>query len=403
MTTYDWIVLGNGLAGAALSYELQKVGFSVLLLDQSATFESATRYSYGGIAYWSGTTDLMRQLCQEGIDRHRQLSAELEAPTEFREINLLLTVDSDRDPVKVSAAYAKVAIPPAVLSAEAAVEQEPLLNQAAISGVLRFPHGHVSPEQIVAAYNQAFSRLGGTFQVGTVTDWLRQGNHISGVITSTATYTAKQIAVSVGAMSRSLLKMAGVTVCQYFTHAELIETPPVAVKLRSLIMPAELQRFEMEAKAGTSEVDELWDEAGHEVTPAVLDAGAVQLQDGRIRMGQVSRTLTDPAAEIDQSASEAALRQSVGRLLPKLESLPGRWCHCLVSFSGDRLPLVGQAPNQKGIYLFTAFSNPFGILPPLARRFAKAAASCRSEFLDTQPEPLLSQLSPARFASRITS
>ncbi|QYO64063.1 FAD-dependent oxidoreductase [Leptolyngbya sp. 7M] len=86
MTT-DWIVVGNGLAGAALSYELQKSGFSVLLLDRSDHPESGTRYSYGGIAYWSGTTALMQQLCQEGITLHRQLSAELESDTQpFSEI-----------------------------------------------------------------------------------------------------------------------------------------------------------------------------------------------------------------------------------------------------------------------------------------------------------------------------
>ncbi|NJO80683.1 MAG: FAD-binding oxidoreductase [Cyanobacteria bacterium RM1_2_2] len=403
MSTYDWIVLGNGLAGAALSYELQNAGFSVLLLDRWATPENATRYSYGGIAYWSGTTDLMRQLCQEGIDLHRQLSAELEAPTEFRDLALLLTVDPERDPDQISANYAQVAIPPTVLSAETAAEQEPLLNQAAISGALHFPHGHVSPEKTVAAYNQAFLRLGGTFAVATVTDWLRQDHQISGIVTPTGTYAAKQVVVSVGGMTRSLLKTAGVTVCQYFTHAELIETLPVDVKLRSIIMPAELQRFGMEAQAGTPAVDALWDEAGHEITPAVLDAGAVQLQDGRIRLGQISRTLTDPAAEIDPSASEAALRQAVGHVLPALASLPGRWCRCLVSFSGDRLPLVGAVPHTPGLYVFTAFSNPFAILPPLARRFAMTAAGSTGSTTDLKSDLLLSQLSPSRFNGRRTS
>jgi glycine/D-amino acid oxidase-like deaminating enzyme len=395
MTTYDWIVLGNGIAGAALSYELQKVGFSVLLLDRSDAPENATRYSYGGIAYWSGTTDLMRQLCQEGIDLHHQLSTELDAPTEFRELDLLLTVDPDRDPAQIRTTYAKVAIPPTVLSAEAAADLEPLLNQTAISGALHFTHGHVSPEKAVAAYNRAFLRLGGTYQIDTATGWLQQRNRVTGVVTPTATYTAKQIAVSAGALTRSLLKTAGITICQYFTHAELIETPPVDVKLRSIVMPAELQRFEMEAKAGTPDVEALWDEVGHEVTPAILDAGAIQFQDSRIRIGQVSRTLTDPAAKIDQAASEAALRQSVGRLLPALEPLPGQWCHCLVAFSGDRLPLVGAIPQTQGLYAFTAFSNPFAILPPLARRFAKAAAS-QAEVAST--DPLLAQLSLDRFS-----
>lgn len=51
MKTYDWIVVSGGITGAALSYELAKVGLSVLLVEQYASPQNATRYSYGGIAY----------------------------------------------------------------------------------------------------------------------------------------------------------------------------------------------------------------------------------------------------------------------------------------------------------------------------------------------------------------
>jgi glycine/D-amino acid oxidase-like deaminating enzyme len=67
MKTYDWIVIGAGITGAALSYELVKTGFSVLLLEKHKTPQNATRYSYGGLAFWSGTTELTRQLCDEGL------------------------------------------------------------------------------------------------------------------------------------------------------------------------------------------------------------------------------------------------------------------------------------------------------------------------------------------------
>jgi glycine/D-amino acid oxidase-like deaminating enzyme len=36
MKTQDWIVVGGGITGAALSYELAKKGFSVLLLERDA-------------------------------------------------------------------------------------------------------------------------------------------------------------------------------------------------------------------------------------------------------------------------------------------------------------------------------------------------------------------------------
>ena len=133
MKTYNWIVVGGGITGAALSYELVNKGFSVLLLDRHSTPENATRYSYGGLAFWSGTTDLTRQLCAEGIARHRTLSEELDAETQFRELDLLLTIAPDRDPQAAASAFAHFAIPPRLLDVAEACELEPLLNREAIA------------------------------------------------------------------------------------------------------------------------------------------------------------------------------------------------------------------------------------------------------------------------------
>lgn len=390
MTTYDWIVVGGGLAGSALSYELVAAGFKVLLLEQSIAPQNATRYSYGGIAYWSGTTPLMRQLCQEGIEIHRHLSAELEGDTQFREIDLLLTINPDRDPESVLSGYAQFAIPPKLISPETACEIEPLLDPGAIGAALHLWHGHVSPEAVVETYQQAFLRRGGEIQIEQVTGLLQTNHQIEGVMTSTGEYRGANVAVCAGGMSRSLLKQAGFACRVCYTQAELIETPPTDLKLRSIVMPAELKRFRLEAEAGQPSLNHLWDEPGHEVAPAILDEGAIQFLDGRIRMGQVSRTFTDPTAASDSAQSEQEMRSSVGHFLPILKDLPGQWYSCLVSFSGDRLPFVGAIPDAKGIYLFSGFGNPFAILPPLARRFACHATG--------QPDELLPQVSLDRFS-----
>ncbi|MBW4468257.1 MAG: FAD-binding oxidoreductase [Pegethrix bostrychoides GSE-TBD4-15B] len=386
----DWIVVGNGLAGAALSYELQKQGFSVLLLDPAG--QNATRYSYGGIAYWSGSTDLMRLLCNEGIALHRQLSAELEADTGFRELDLLLTIAPDRDPQQVAKSYDQMAILPEILSPAAASKREPLLNSAAVSGALRLPHGQVSPEATVAAYNQAFLRLGGKLQFTSVTG-LRQANQqVTGVTTAIATYSAAQVAICAGAMSRDLLRSVGISSPLYFTQAEIIETAPVALKLQALVMPAELQRFAMEAEAGTPE-QEQWNQPHQEILPPILDAGVVQLSDRRLRIGQLSRVTSDLEPVVDAAASEQALRTGIGRILPALESLPGDWYRTQVAFSGDRLPLVGAMPGKPGLYLFSGFSNPFAILPPIARRFAATQAA------GLESEQVLDAFAPSRSIS----
>jgi len=380
MKIYDWIVVGGGITGAALSYELVQQGFSVLLLEQDPTWQNATYYSYGGLAFWSGTTDMMLQLCAEGIARHRLLSEELAADTQFRELDLLLTIAVDDDPAAVAATYANFAIPPQLISVAEACELEPLLNPQAIAGALTVKHGHINAEKTAQAYIQAFLRAGGKMHFAQVLSLWQQGDKVEGVTTSSEKYYSTNTVVCAGGFSRALLKAAGIPVKLYFSHAELIDIPPVDIRLRSLVMPARLQRFQLEAASTVN--DRLWDEQGLELAPPILDTGAIQFLDGSLRLGQLSRTLTDPQATIDPEASEATIRAGVGQILPALKDLPGTWHHCLVSFSrvseverSDRLPLIGNIPGKTGIHVFSGFSNPLVIIPPLARRFARSVIS----------------------------
>jgi len=378
--------VGGGITGAALSYELVQQGFSVLLLEQDPKRQNATRYSYGGLAFWSGTTDMTRQLCAEGIARHRLLSEELAADTQFRELDLLLTIAVDDDPAAVAATYADFAIPPQLLNISAACELEPLLNPHAISGALTVKHGHINAEKTAQGYTQAFLRTGGEMQFAQVLKLWQQGDKVEGVTTTSETYYSANTVICAGGLSRALLKAAGISVKLYFTHAELIDIPPVDIELRSLVMPARLQRFQLEAASTTN--DRLWDEQGLELAPPILDAGAIQFLDGSLRLGQLSRTLTDTQATINPEASEATIRAGVGQILPALKDLPGTWHHCLVSFSrvseaeqSYRLPL-GRIPGKTGIHIFSGFSNPLLIIPPLAQRFARWATGEESVFSD---------------------
>lgn len=389
MKSYDWIAVGGGITGAALAYELAQKGFSVLLVEQHAQPQNATRYSYGGLAYWSGTTDLTRQLCAEGIKCHRKLSEELDTDTQFRELDLVLTIAADKDPNQAAATYSHFAIPPRLLSVEEACTLEPLLNAKAIAGALTVRHGHIEAEKTTRGYLQAFRRVGGEVEIAQVVELLREGERILGVKTANQTYHAANTIICAGGFSRALLKSSGIPTRVYFTHAELIETPPVDFQLRTLVMPAETTRFQMEAQASKAEIDNLWDRPGYEPVPPILDAGAIQFKDGSLRIGQVSRVLTDPNAKVDPAQSEANLRAAVGKILPKLENVPGEWHQCLVAFSSDRLPLIGPLHPVEGVYIFSGFSNPLVFVPSLAKRFANWAAG--------NDDNIIAQLSPERF------
>ncbi|NMF64093.1 NAD(P)/FAD-dependent oxidoreductase [Brasilonema octagenarum] len=382
MKTYDWIVVGAGITGAALAYELVNKGCKVLLLEQYATPHNATRYSYGGLAFWSGTTPLTRQLCDEGIARHRILSQELDADTEFRELDLLLTISADTDPASAAASDTRFAIPPKLLSLKEACELEPLLNQEAIAAALTVKHGHIHPGKTTQAYINAFLRAGGEMAITQVVKILPKA-----VTTTKETYNTANTVVCAGGLSRELLKSSGISIKLYFTHAEMIETPPVDIQLRTIVMPANLKRFQLEADSTKN--DELWNQSGLELVPPILDAGAVQFRDGSIRLGQISRAITDPHTNVDSKQSEAELRASIGKTLPKLNKLPGTWHHCLVSFTNDALPLIGLIPEHESVHVFSGFSNPLVIVPPLAQRFANWVFGMKDE--------IITKLSPVRF------
>ncbi|MBE9044863.1 FAD-binding oxidoreductase [Pleurocapsales cyanobacterium LEGE 10410] len=368
MTTYDWIVIGAGITGASLAYELSQQGQRVLLLEKNSLPDSATVYSYGGLAYWSGIDETTRTLGQEGIELHRHLTEELSADTEFRELDLLLTIDRQEDPQAIAKNYDRFAITPELLSVNDACILEPLLNPNAIAGVLKLPHGHIHPQKTTNAYLQALERNRGKILYEQVVDLLRQETKVIGVKTQDNLYYAANTVVCAGGLSRSLLHQAGIRVKNYFTHAQLIITPPVDLELATIVMPALQQRFTLEAKAG---LEEAWNPPYQEPIKSILDPGAVQFLDGSLCIGQISAIATNPEAELDSVAGEAQIRERVGYVLPLLEDIPGSCHSCLVAFNNQGIALVGNLADIKGLYLFSGFTSTLVYAPVIARRFAR--------------------------------
>ncbi len=387
MKTYDWIVIGAGITGAALAYELTKIGFSVLLLEQYEISQNATRYSYGGISFWSGKTPITQQLCKEGITRHRILSQELNADTQFRELDLLMTIPMDMNPEVMVQSYQEVLIPPRLISIQEACELEPLLNPQVISGALTVKHGLVHPEKTTQAYIQAMVNLGGEIGFGKFIELITTpSKKCTGVNTNTTTFHGDNVVICAGGITRQLLKSMGIATKIYFSHAEIIETPPTNIQLNTLVSPALLQRYQLETES--TQIDELWDNPDYEIIPPILDAGVVQFLDGSLRIGQISRILTSPQAEINSAASEQWLRESITQILPSLGNLAGRWHHCLVAFTQDKLPLIGAISEFSGLHIFSGFNSPFIFVPPLAVRFAK--------FVFGEEDEIIKQMSPYR-------
>jgi glycine/D-amino acid oxidase-like deaminating enzyme len=370
MKTYDWIVVGAGITGAALAYELAKQGLQVLLLEKEKNPHSATYYSYGGVSYWSGSTTINRQLCQESKHILSHLSQELDGETEYRELNLVLTIPHGHDPDTVRKNYENCLNPPDYLTVEEALELEPLLNPDQIAGVLTVAHGHIHAQKTTQAYLQAFLRLGGTLEIAPGMSLLRQNERITGVIASQNTYQAENTVICAGAFSRSFLEANNIQIPLYFSHAQVIKTPPLNIRLRSLVMPAILQRLKIESQVRQPDKESDWNLPNSNVMAAIIEPGAIQFLDGSFYLGQASQIITDSRMIPDLTQSETEIRSQIAKILPQLANVPGTCHHCLVAFGDPNRPLVGKIQNFDGIHLFSGFTSPLAYAPPLARHFA---------------------------------
>ncbi len=378
--SYDWLVVGGGITGAALGYELAVAGFSVLLIEEHRYSQGASRFSYGGIPYWSGTTELTTQLAQESMARYPQLAQELELDIEFRDIDLLLTIPEAENPQLIQAKYNQFATPPQLLDAHAACNLEPMINPDAISGAIYFNHAHVNPQLLVDAYQSGIIRHGGEICVEQVIEL-----HSEGVKTLKSAYRSKNIVVCAGGAGRALLQKSGIAIKLYFTHAEVIETAPTEFSLRSLVMPASTSRLDLESESGIDA--EAWNIPNRELLPPSIDVGAIQFKNRQLRLGQISFAHTNPDFSRNLDQSENEIRAEIQKILPAIALIPGTCHHCLVAFSQDSLPLIGLVAEN--IHIFSGFTSPFLFVPILAQRFAKS--------IGAGFDPIISSLSPHRF------
>ncbi|MGM7719613.1 glycine oxidase ThiO [Metabacillus sp. Hm71] len=213
---YDVGIIGGGIIGQSIAYQLAKEGVSVLVLEGNKIGTGATRAAAGMLGANSEleNNDAFFQFAKESQRHYRVLRDEL---SELSQINIQL-VDKGMYKIAMTDAEAR-SLKEAVTQyetvawheKETVLEHEPMLS-AGIKGALYIPEdGHVSPKHVCAAFAKSASLLGATILENTPVHTIKKSAANEYMLsTPLADFTCSKVVVANGVWSGHFFNQLGI-------------------------------------------------------------------------------------------------------------------------------------------------------------------------------------------------
>lgn len=323
-TTYDAIIIGGGVIGCSIAYELCNQNKRVLLLEKETIGSRASSAAAGmlGAEMEFETNHPLYVLAKESRDSFSSLSQELFnvcgidieliqegiyelAFTEEEAVDLKLRADQHSDQQVLW------------VTASELLRKEPALSTL-VKGALYFEKdAQVSPVKLTQALYQSAKILGAEIREHTsVVHLLQTGNRVTGVVTTEETFHADSVIVAGGVWSSDLepsLKMVPVKgECLSFKTKRPLLTGTVKYKNCYLVPKRENRIF-----VGATSTPHVFDEE-------VTFSGLFELM--------------EKAKQIMPDLQDAHFEKAWGGIRPQTES-------------GN--PYIGPSPHKKGLIIAT--------------------------------------------------
>jgi glycine/D-amino acid oxidase-like deaminating enzyme len=210
--SYDAIVVGAGISGAATAYHLRKAGAKTLLIERGEPASGGTGKS-AAIIRQSYSTPLLVRLARASITIFENAKAELGQDAGFVQAGYCFVVSQDMlEGAKKNVAMQKgLGIVNEWSDGTGFPEHLPELNPEGVAGIVYEPHGgYADPVQATEAYVGAFRNAGGEFRARTpVRRLLRQGDRITGVELDNGEVSASHVVNAAGPWAEPLAESAG--------------------------------------------------------------------------------------------------------------------------------------------------------------------------------------------------
>ena len=204
----DVAIIGGGVTGCFLAYELAKRGVQATVLEKTSFGAGASGASAGMISpLWHIDHDVpaMFRLGLRSLELFPGVAAELSeagVDPEFRQNGVLKLAFSDEEAAELRAGLEwqqGLHMGLEWLDTGDVLRREPEVNPAVLGGVFSPSEGNVRGQRLVDSLVNAASRLGAEFRQGVeATQLLWEGNRVTGIETTAGLINAGQVVLAAG-------------------------------------------------------------------------------------------------------------------------------------------------------------------------------------------------------------
>lgn len=392
---YDVVVVGAGLAGVSIAYQLSRRGASVLVIDQRGLAGGASGAN-AGLVLWSGTEKgLSTELAREGFRRMRHLNEELDADLEYRDafgLYLATTEEEERLFLADSERLRQAGFRSRVVGPDEVGRYEPRLH---VGGEVRSAwlteEGALNPFRLVFAYWRQAHRHGARLAAGiTVHGFSVAGDVIRGVLTSAGEIAAGEVVLAAGAWTRALAAKLGLDLPEYYAQGEAVVTEPVPPLLQGFVCQGDLVRVVGEKRAGREAMERGW-EGNDAYSFRAFGLWVVQTARGNLVLAQMTYIHPRLSDQVSRAVFRHAAHETL-RVLPVLSrtALLRGW-RSPVPFTPDHLPFLGRVGGWRNLTIASGFKSTIIITPVVGELVAQL-------IVDGQSSVDLSPFDPLRFS-----
>ncbi len=359
MRDADVIIVGSGIMGCSIAWQLGKRGKKVLILEKNDVASGSAGATDGVVGYHTKQPGPQLDLAVQSIQMFNDIQKELgdEIEFDFSAGGLQPAEDQVQWDLlnDIATRQRESGIDIHMISAEEACALEPQLAED-IAGALYCPtSGKINPLNLTMAYARAAKKLGAKIQTETtVTGFIIEGDQVKGVHTDRGDYYSDVIINAAGSWAGKVGELAGLNLPIKPRKGQLAVTEPVGFFMKATVQCARYNIIKFWP-------DRIKDER-------VLRLGASlsieQTENGGMIIG-ATREFAGYEKENTFEAIDVMMKRAI-RFFPSLENVDViRFFSGFRPYTPDGLPLLGEMANLKGFYVAAGHEGDGIALSPI--------------------------------------